>query len=724
MYLKTQIENLLRLAQEQESYEPYYEVLEYIETDGTQYYKTGEILSSTSKVECRAAVLGAATPTGSAYIFGAYGASKNFGINKASSTGCFCVWGSNSTVFTPALDLDTFYDISLSSDGLYVDGSKVLTPSGTFTGVSEAYISWANGTSQPVAKIKLACLKTYQSGVLTKDYIPVLDNQMRPCLYDKISKTFLYHTNSEGSTSPSFKRWNKFDVDYIQNDTNSYIKTGVNDGEETLSYEADFTYFSGSGYQYVLGAYGGDSYKNTVLYINSSNSIGAWVNKGYSQPAMLPDIVAPDARIKCYADTTKSIINGNTSTTFVDGVARAGSEIYVFRRNGYNATSAQTTSNAIIGLHSLKFYLGGNLIRDYKPVVWHNSDTTAVACLYDEVYNKMYTNAGTGSFKAYIAPEKTYNLMLSDINVHGYSISDNGSRQTQAQSDYTNEIAVKQGDIVTMTFDSASTSAQKRLHGYSGTSLSDWVRLLGKIDYSQTGDRVRSLTVTIPSGISYIRVSHSVLGETSSSLSITTPYEVGKSITSDGTAYIDTGYAFTGDFEWEMIFNGDAIVSVSDGKTLYGGRTSTSRTALFYKIPSSNNYSMPIAGLNGTGTPLQLGTITGKARVWESVSPTTRKASTRVNDVAKQTNEDITGSVGIITGTTQIIFADNYGNQVKENANATLFALTMKDCGELVRSYICVKNATTNAVGVYDYVNKTFTGNSNNSGTLTFNALS
>lgn len=293
----------------------------------------------------------------------------------------------------------------------YIDGVKKTSNTGTLeeddTNTYIALGCMANGTesnytlSNPFAG-DVAQLKIWKTGLQIADYVPALDSQMQPCLYDRVSKTFLYAKKiSDGTTTYNlgYTRWNKYAVSYIQNDTNSYIKTGVIDENDDLSFEADFTYFSGSGYQYVLGAYGGDSYKNTVLYINSTNSIGAWVNKGYSQTAMLPNIVETNARIKCYADTTKSIINETTSTTFVEGTARTGTEIYVFRRNGYNATPAQTTSNAIIGLHSLKINIGDVTVRDYEPSVRTNNNTTIVF-LYDKVYNKAYDNAGSGSFIA------------------------------------------------------------------------------------------------------------------------------------------------------------------------------------------------------------------------------------------------------------------------------------------------------------------------------------
>lgn len=185
-------------------------------------------------------------------------------------------------------------------------------------------------------------------------------------------------------------------LEYIQNDSDSYIKTGVLDGTDDLSYEADFTYISGSGYRYVLGAYGGDNLKNTVLYINLSDAIGGWVNKGYSASIMTPDIVSANQRIKCYADSTKFVVNGITKTSFADGTQRDGAELYLFRRNGDGKNyAAQTTSNAIIKLHSLKIKMKNVAVRNFIPAM---RDSDGEIGLYDTVTRNFFTNAGTGTF--------------------------------------------------------------------------------------------------------------------------------------------------------------------------------------------------------------------------------------------------------------------------------------------------------------------------------------
>ena len=425
-YLQNQIENLIRIAQEEEKREPYYEVLESITFNKTQMFwlpvkpapdvKIDITFKSNNTSETQCLFGGRINASGSnrkMFAFwqcvGGSSARPDDGYMRAdlanSSTGSADIGKANSTsVWTNVVKdgkynyLDGVLKATQSVTEEFYDDTNTYIALGCMSNGTESSYSLSNPFSGDVAQLKI-----WKAGTQIADYVPVLDNKMQPCLYNRITKEFLYaKAYPSGSTTTydlGYTRWNKNAVSYIQNDTNSYIKTGVIDENDDLSFEADFTYFSGSGYQYVLGAYGGDSYKNTVLYINSTNSIGAWVNKGYSQTAMLPNIVGTNARIKCYADTTKSIINENTATTFVEGTERVGTELYVFRRNGYNATPAQTTSNAIIGLHSLKINIGDVTVRDYEPSVRTNNNTTIVF-LYDKVYNKAYDNAGTGTFIA------------------------------------------------------------------------------------------------------------------------------------------------------------------------------------------------------------------------------------------------------------------------------------------------------------------------------------
>ena len=43
------------------------------------------------------------------------------------------------------------------------------------------------------SKFKLYYFKIYDNDILVRDYVPVLDKNDRPCLFDKVSKTCFYN---------------------------------------------------------------------------------------------------------------------------------------------------------------------------------------------------------------------------------------------------------------------------------------------------------------------------------------------------------------------------------------------------------------------------------------------------------------------------------------------------------------------------------------------------
>ena len=102
--------------------------------------------------------------------------------------------------------------------------------------------------------------KIWDNDVLIRDYVPKLDIQLRPCLYDKVSKTFLYAKSSSGGTTTydlSFKRWNKYDVDYIENTGTAYIPFADITPTTTMGMNIEYAYtvLSSSEPAGVIGTY-------------------------------------------------------------------------------------------------------------------------------------------------------------------------------------------------------------------------------------------------------------------------------------------------------------------------------------------------------------------------------------------------------------------------------------------------------------------------------------
>ena len=180
-------------------------------------------------------------------------------------------------------------------------------------------------------------------------------------------------------------------------------------------------------------------------------------------------------------------------------------------------------------------------------------------------------------------------------------------------------------------------------------------------------------------------------------------------IESTGTQYIDTEYAFTDGFSWEITFEDIAVSNT----TLFGGRTSAARTALLYYGNSSNNNGVsymccPIAGMNGVATPFKFldGDPSGKNTVKMTVENNT--ASVWLN--GEKEYEDTAFDGEYISGVTQVIFADNYGTEISEHTSAKVYALKMWQGDTLVRDFIPCRNSS-GEVGLYDLVEEKFYSN-------------
>lgn len=178
-----------------------------------------------------------------------------------------------------------------------------------------------------------------------------------------------------------------------------------------------------------------------------------------------------------------------------------------------------------------------------------------------------------------------------------------------------------------------------------------------------------------------------------------------KYIESTGTQWIDTGYAFKDDFGWEIDFEG-----ITANKTIFGGRTSSTRTAILYQVPKGTSLvvtmtACPIASFNGQTTPFHLGNISvGRHTVKMSVA--SNKASIWVDGVQQFDNRSFSGSY--ISGTTQAIFADNFGGgKIEEYTESKLYRLKMWQGGELIRDFIPVLDASGKPC-LYDRVTEQF----------------
>lgn len=175
---------------------PYTE-LEYIGSTGTQYINTGFKHNQNTRFVADMELENANRAW--VYPFGSFG-STNY-------NSLFCVEIYTDFKLTTYYGSTTRHEFGITANGRHTfDLNKNVhkIDNTTYTYSSRTFQSSHNdlifGTTRydgavEVAKtpIKLYSFKIYDNGALIRDFIPVLDNNNVPCLYDKVSEAFFYN---------------------------------------------------------------------------------------------------------------------------------------------------------------------------------------------------------------------------------------------------------------------------------------------------------------------------------------------------------------------------------------------------------------------------------------------------------------------------------------------------------------------------------------------------
>lgn len=182
---------------------PYYCEVEYLESTGTQYIDTKYIPNNNTAIEIMISGISKnsfSIQSGTWFIGARQGYLNNaFGFYyNPSNQNLYYAFGDNMPYanFSSSLLYEKTVKIKTDKTGLYVNNSKVVTATDTiFTSpVSLSLFGLNNnGTTISFTNFKNHACQISENGVLVRDYIPVLDLNMKPCLYDKVTCTFFYN---------------------------------------------------------------------------------------------------------------------------------------------------------------------------------------------------------------------------------------------------------------------------------------------------------------------------------------------------------------------------------------------------------------------------------------------------------------------------------------------------------------------------------------------------
>ena len=436
-FLCNMIQNLIQASKSAEQFEPYHETLEYIKLDGTQYFNPDLLTNADYTIEARFKLTDTSR---SSSVFGG----RNTSANPMNGNQLHYIYTNGKTQYIggySTAELAVENTITLNDVCEVVcdkTGFSIAKNGGTPTKYSRAFSAVQYTTDLMIGatytktgnsiqwgfKGELYMFKVRLSGELIRDYVPSLDSQLRPCLYERVSKTFLYAKKLSDNTTAydlGFKRWNKFDVDYISFTGTQRIPTGIKpqvDIKTDITFRSDYTGMTAS---CLIGArYAASGTRKAYAVWQCVGGSNTNPQSGYMRADLGNSSTGSDSIGKSYSCANWTNFVKDSEDNYLNNEFKTANTSYDFdfektsvdinigcMANGSVGTDEEpltpTYSNNFIGdIGRCIMYVEDVLTRDYKPVIWHNGNTTAEACLYDEVYNKMHTNAGTGTLKAYI----------------------------------------------------------------------------------------------------------------------------------------------------------------------------------------------------------------------------------------------------------------------------------------------------------------------------------
>lgn len=390
----------------------YYCEVEYIESTGTQYIDTGFKMSNdnmtfdgnimwTDKNATANFFFGyrlANSPvvTGDMRTFFVYGASVS-PIGKLAIR-----YGVNADNSTQAISLNTKYNISWDGSNLKINGTIYDTLSQAYTPASykSMFLFWCNCENTYSADVgkfvgRIYNWKIKQDGVLVRDFIPVLDWNMTPCMYDKVTDQLFYN---QGSGTFQYGR-EIHQVEYIETDGTSYINTGYIPSGST---ETEITTMlkDQTNSRFMFGCRSSQSNKTYACLAHNQNRIGYRVGDG--------SYLYSNGYNELNEKHTYKIANGVfyrddvvINTACQGATVSPNSPLSLLTINTNNVLDI--TQPFIGNLYSCTIKDNNVLVRDYIPAI----DENGVGFMFDRVSHTIYDNAGTGTF-GYSAREVEY----------------------------------------------------------------------------------------------------------------------------------------------------------------------------------------------------------------------------------------------------------------------------------------------------------------------------
>ncbi|MBR2492016.1 MAG: hypothetical protein IKB64_00930 [Paludibacteraceae bacterium] len=382
-----------------------HKLLEYIDTTGSQYIKSGITPSSVSRIDVS---FEAKTVDGNwrTVFYTELNSSPYNGVGLRVNTSKQLGFqhGANAGLAPISATANLKYNIEWyrTSDTVTINGVSYSMPSAGAMVNTEWYIFANNVAGSPAqyGVMRLYYLKFYDlDGNLIRDFRPYRDFDDVVCLRDLVEEQNIYNNGSgtfiagdliSDDSGDSEDDVNHTELEYIQSSGSQYIDTGIYpDG--TTKYELKIKNSTRNGV--LFGAYNTTWETGSGLYTNVATS-GQYDWVHYNSNTNTTHVSERDADI--LIDKGRLTINGTMYLNAATKSFTTNRTLYIFAGN-MNGKVEQPTAYQLC---YFKIYNSDILVRDFIPV----SDINGTVCLFDKVTKSYFYNIGSGTFIA--GPEK------------------------------------------------------------------------------------------------------------------------------------------------------------------------------------------------------------------------------------------------------------------------------------------------------------------------------
>lgn len=353
--------------------------LAYLESTGTQYIDTQIKLTNNHSVEIDYQLTAVPETNARKGLYGGLVANvARYGSLVSPTTRCMEYgYGVGNTYYQTSIPDTSRHIIKQEKNKVYFDGVLIYTfKEATFQMPTNALLGTFNYTDYTPALARYYSSRWWNGDTLVRDFIPVLDLNDVPCMYDKVSGQFFYN---QGTGTFKYEELPQLpieyqEVEYIESTGTQYIDTG-------LDYFADFEVgirlrqnvsnkALGNGQSYCLQRQNADT--GCWQYTSASTTYNTTIK-------------ITDYHIMMWKDN-KVYADGVELANLVKN-SNVGSRMFLF--------TSQINSPYPNIIYFCKLYNNGTLVRDFVPC-YRKSDR--VAGLYDLANGEFYTNKGTGEF--------------------------------------------------------------------------------------------------------------------------------------------------------------------------------------------------------------------------------------------------------------------------------------------------------------------------------------